>query len=344
MRCFYLSLSLLLFSSCASNQGQSGEEKTEALAESENTIEESGGVPLWLNDPMAGCRKDRELCAVGEGTGAIVAELSARKSLARIFETQIKSTTNISQSMTQETDADSIISGKNLENVENKIEEITDQVLQGVEVKRIYRSTELVYTLVSLDRYDAAKRVKTEITSLDEKMQSLFQEKSRSSYYRLMKHYALREKLNQRYQFLSGSLLPHLITYDQIQAIKREIVARPVTVRLELQDKAKLKEFSGQVSQMLLDFQYKVITEKDRPADFVVSGNLSGDKQHLNVEGFERYKFAIALFSKNAQGEKIGGIKYETTKTGRSFKHAYESAVPDLTQFIEEHFNELNID
>jgi len=346
MKWVVLSLGFIFIFSCSSqktiDENQSNNQAAE-LNES-NIIEESGSPPIWLNSPMSGCMKGREICAVGEGTGAIVAELNARKSLARIFESQIKSQTTISQHMNQESDADSIISGRNLENVESRIEEITDQVLQGVEVKKIYRSTESVYTLVGLDRYEAANRIKVEITSIDDKMQAIYQEKSRSSYFRLMKSFALREKLNKRYHFLTGTLLPQIVSYEQIQAIKREFSAKPVTVKLELRDKSKLKEFSQQISQMLLDFQYKVVMDKDRQTDFVVGGNIGADQQHLKVDGFVRYKFAINIFSKNADGQKVGSLKFDTTKTGRSFRHAYESAVPEITQFIEDHFNELNID
>ena len=45
--------------------------------------------PDWLTDPESFC-KQRKLCAVGEASGHLMAETSARESLSKIFETKIK--------------------------------------------------------------------------------------------------------------------------------------------------------------------------------------------------------------------------------------------------------------
>src|SRR5690554_2564016 len=49
--------------------------------------------PQWINDPYSECSQVRELCVVGEATGLMSAELAARSSMARIFESQVSSTT-----------------------------------------------------------------------------------------------------------------------------------------------------------------------------------------------------------------------------------------------------------
>ena len=55
-------------------------------------------------------------------------------------------------------------------------------------------------------------------------------------------------------------------------------------------------------------------------------------------------KFILNAKSFNKSGNEIGALKYEIIQTGRSKEQAYENAVPGINKFIEDKFDELNID
>jgi hypothetical protein len=78
--------------------------------------------------------------------------------------------------------------------------------------------------------------------------------------------------------------------------------------------------------------------------DFIVRGDLRQEKLHLNVPGFERYKFSMELKSSNKTGEKLGALEFQASENGRSRDQAYAQALAALREYIENNVDELNID
>ena len=87
--------------------------------------------PLWVSSTTSFC-SSQELCAVGEGTGRLVAEASARKELSKIFKVRVKVETNIDSSMVTSTDKDQVISGQMEEELTQQIQETSEECDKSV--------------------------------------------------------------------------------------------------------------------------------------------------------------------------------------------------------------------
>src|SRR3989338_4076856 len=178
---------LILFQACSSS--------------SPTAVSEGKGMnlPPWINEPMKNCSLQMELCAVGEGTGAMTAEANARKAIAQIFETQIKAETNTDMRI-QQTNKDEALSGEAIHSMDSHVQELTEDVLKGVVIKERYESEGMNYAHASLDKRTSLKRLQSEMELLDESMLAMYREKNRSHSRKLIEQYNLREKINLRYE------------------------------------------------------------------------------------------------------------------------------------------------
>ena len=78
--------------------------------------------PKWMSSPAEFCSA-AELCAVGEGSGTMMAESAARNEISKIFETRIKAKTTVFTNSESLSDADGIISAETVEDVTSQVEE-----------------------------------------------------------------------------------------------------------------------------------------------------------------------------------------------------------------------------
>lgn len=300
-------------------------------------------TPKWVNSPNDYCSAF-ELCAVGEGAGQMMAEANARKAIAKVFETQVKAKTDVTTSAHQKEGSEGVISGSTSEDVFTKVEETTDQTLKGVVIKETYQGKDAVYALASLDKRKAKKNFKGEMESLDEKILGHYKDGRRSSLNKILKLFEIRKKINEKYELLHGSRFLCPVKYKDVAKKKKEKRDQNVVVFVKIKEIAEDSEIQHLIIQQLLENDYRVITDKNKKYKFEVKGELTSEKQYLNVKGFEKYKFLLKLKSFNDKGVKVGALEFAKAYTGRSMIQAYENAAPFIKQYLSENINELNMD
>lgn len=305
-------------------------------------IVRSGERPAWLFEAGKACQ-NFELCAVGEAPGRLGAEIAARNNLAKIFETKIKSTLNIKTTSQSET-VDQVVSGKINEDVIEKIQAETNEVLKGVEIKEFFETKDSFFALAALDKPRASKGLATEMESVDADMVALINDGRRSSLNKGLKKYRIREALNLRHQFLSNRTINSPISLSTILKKKRAKRDLGTIIKVKFNEVGKISQIKSLVTRHLLDYDFKVVTRGGSSSQYQVTGSLKKEEQHMKVSGFKRFKFFLEIKSLNSKNEKIGGIDFETTQTGRNLSQAYETALPEIKNFLKDKLIELNID
>lgn len=300
--------------------------------------------PEWINDPMKACVEKRDLCAVGSGTGDMVAEAKARAAVGEFFETKVQSKTQAKTTASSFKESDIVRDYEQNDYFENDIQTVSEQVLEGVEIKKRFEYGERVYALAVLNKQKAAGRLRKKLRSLDKKMSVLLKDNSRSYFGKLKKLFKTRENINFRYELVSGGLVPEEVTYAQIFEKRKKFDKNRAPIYVEIKEATELKELESLIKKWLLDNQYKIATKKKSHKGLTLAGSMKSEKLFLDVEGWVKYKFVFDLYTKNAKGEKLGGLRFDVVKTGRSYKQSYENAFPFITKHLEENLDELNFD
>ncbi|MCO4793855.1 MAG: LPP20 family lipoprotein [Bacteriovoracaceae bacterium] len=299
--------------------------------------------PKWVNSPDEFCPPTL-LCAVGEGTGQMNASVNARAGIGKIFETKVKSKLDISTSSSQSSDSDSILSGGMDEDTFQKVTEVSEAVLDGVEVTETWESDEAVFALATLHKRKAADRLKSKMDELDEKIKTHFDLGKRSDLSKCLKFLKVRTALDLRYEILKGRRYSSSVSYSDIMKKKRLKSKQGTTILLNFKEVGKISEVASWVTQKLLDEDFKVVRREKRSHQYKIVGGLNSEKQFFNVKGFVRYKFLLTFKSMNKNGEEVGAVTHTVLQTGRSQKQAYQNAVPSIKRFISENLDQLNME
>jgi hypothetical protein len=299
--------------------------------------------PKWVNSPDEFCPPTL-LCAVGEGTGQMNAEINARAGIGKVFETKVKSKMTINTSSSQTSDSDSILSGVMDEDTYQQVTEVSEAVLDGVEIKETWESNESVFALASLHKRKAADRLANKMSEIDEQIKTHYELGKRSDLSKCLKLLQVRTALDLRYEILKGSRYPGSISYSQIMKKKREKSKLGTTVLLEFKEVGKISEVGTWVREKLLEEDFKVVRNNEKAHSFAVEGSLASEEQFMNVKGWVKYKFLLSVKSKNGNGEVVGSVSHTVLQTGRSLKQAYEKAIPSIKRFINENLDQLNMD
>ncbi|OUR96509.1 hypothetical protein A9Q84_09170 [Halobacteriovorax marinus] len=297
-------------------------------------------APKWVNSPMEFC-PPTELCAVGEAAGALIAEMAARDSLAKIFQTKIQSDQSVVTTSTSKSDQHGLLSAGVDEETYQRIREFAEEVIQGAYIKERYESSEAHFALVALHKSKGAKIIEDKMSVIDENNRSLIKDGRRSSLNRIIKNLKVRDALHERYRILKTGTFSSPVSLSKVLRKKKEKRLLGVKVSLRVKELKKAKEIKKAVTKSLLDNDF--ILSKDR-STFVIKVTLEEERQYMKVKGFVKFKYLLQAKSYNSNSEEIGAVKYEIAQTGRTKVQAYNNAMPGLKKFIEEHFDELNID
>lgn len=291
-------------------------------------------TPKWVKDPEKACKKS-ELCAVGEGESLSRAKRAARLAIGKIFNTQVKS--KFSESISSE-------NGGLSEKTSDEIEEITDVVLEGVEIKKTHETKTGYMALASLNKRKAAQSYTREINKLDEKMTVLMEDYSAGSLMKVEPLYKKREMLNARVAFLTGMGIDPVVSYEDVFKGKKAAV-NSMIVHVYL-DEDEPKAIEGALAKVLSDRGYKTTSGRvrNKNSTHIVTGELVADKQYLKVEGFEKYKFLLKIKAKNAQRVESGALSTSVVTTGRNFAQCMEKALPQIKDYLKSNIDKLNIE
>ncbi|MBF0359983.1 MAG: LPP20 family lipoprotein [Oligoflexia bacterium] len=309
--------------------------------------------PSWINNPLEACDNVRELCAVGEGTGVMMAEANARKAVALIFESKIQSKTNYSKFVSENRvgGGAEASDAKVDESYSSQLQEITDTILNGVVIAKKFEDQNAYYAYAVLDKTKMINDLKKKMDTIDEKMQVILKQKGRGAYKELLKLSDIREEINLRYQFLRGKENPKVVTFEMIKK-KKEEQSKDIFVEILFDKKAEgFKDLTALITKLLVENDYKIVKSKDKDKDKEVSANtlrLNGkfelEEQFLKVEGFKRFKFHLVLNFQNTKGEKIHVTEHSVFEEGRTSEQCYEKGILDLRDFLKKEWEILTVE
>lgn len=300
--------------------------------------------PVWIEQPYQNdCQEARELCAVGEGQGVLSAELSARAAIARMFQTQVKSETQVSSESSSSDSFDEGIKAEFEENVQQLVRQKTDYILEGVKLVKSYTGKESVFALVSLNKKQAAQTMAEQIERLDTKNIDLFKKKSRSALLQIEQNYKMREELHKHYRFLTGKAYPSPLSYQKVVKFKTELLKKDVTILLEVAQDVPDNLVHDIVSLLILH-GYRVVKEEVKSFDYRLRIDLEMDKRHLNVKGFEKYAVSLVLKAYTQDDQQLGQINMNQVEVGRSQEQVLEKALESYQEEVKDKFYQLKLD
>lgn len=310
--------------------------------------------PAWLTDPQSACSSN-ELCAVGEGTGHLGAQIRARQVLAENFEVSLSAQTIITQSASHENN-NQVMTGQSAEEIQTRLEQTTDVIVSGAIIRETYFSKESVFALAVLDKGHSSKILREKMKAIDDLNKSLWNTRSRSDLYKILQGLAEREKLEQYYHFLTGVSFPSPVARSQVYREREKLRKQSVTIYLatelissESSETELLKSLKHEVIRELLAQDYKIITE-EKPelmenAQYKLVLSLTENQLYLNVKGFERLSFELigTSYLMGSQTQR-GQLKLKTEQTARNKTQAGERALLPLLKDLRKQISELKLD
>lgn len=291
-----------------------------------STEVDENGVPKWVSEPDSAC-KSTEVCGLGEGTGLQTASANARLEVAKYFGTKIVSKFQVTTTSDNQTTD---------ETVNEDLQEITNQLLDGVKIKKRFDGQTAVHVLAVLDRNVASRKIRNKIKDLDEKMELDYRNKSLSGLFRLKRFYNQRASLNLRYELFKGNRIPEKVTFRNIVNLQKDLSQNKlISVAINGDEGNKLTSL---LKQSLTGLGFRVV---DGESEFTLRGRYSSKESYLKVSGFKKYEFILNLTCLNDSKQEIGALAYNNFFTGRDFKQSEEQALKDISNYLKENIDKL---
>jgi hypothetical protein len=113
-----------------------------------------------------------------------------------------------------------------------------------------------------------------------------------------------------------------------------------VSVQVEIESQDELKKI---IEASLSQMGYKVVLKKSEAATHLLTGELTQEKQHLKVTGFEKYKYSLKLEAARVGASLKKVIKHDLEVTGRDLSQADSAAMVQMKDFLDNNLAYLNI-
>ncbi len=324
---YYLSiLTFIILAGCSTQRPKN--KKVQDL-----DVSESAKAPEWVYAPHEGC-SSAHLCAAGEGESLTQADVRARKAIAAVFSTQIKSQFDIHKTSYSDDELSEL-----KERVSDSVTEKVEGILKGVEISKRFEKDGLFFSLASLDKSKAVQSLKREIKGLDSELDHLYSLKRKSSVMRMMEILDERAGLSDKLIALKGGASQAPVTFAQIQNIKfNNNGYDKVFIRAGSDVPVSL---SKSLSQMLSDSGYKV--RSDLAVDYIIDLKFEAKEAYLKVSGFKKFVFTFSVLALNNLKEKVGSFNVTQTQTGRTEQDAFVRAKLKLQQEAQKKLSKLNL-
>lgn len=326
MKILLLLLSVLFMFSCSS-------QKTERV-QVEYDQEKFEEGPEWLYDPEKGC-DDSEICVSSSADSANRADIRAKKSIAAIFETEIKSTFDVYKTSMSDSELEQVE-----EEISNEVTESVNGILKTVKVKERYQKGDIFFALASLDKKKSAKSLREQMKSISDELNFLYDKKQRGSIKRMMILYDKHSRLNDKYIVITGKGIKLPITFAQIQNIKFSKKSnQKVSIKSNNETPKILRKY---LEQTLGEVGFKVI--KGNAVDYYVSMKWRAKNEYINVKGFEKYTYTLDISADDNLKKQIGSFTLSQTSTGRNKQDAFLKVKNEFIKNIDEKLNLLNME
>ncbi len=324
MRCIRFVLKFLLVlcvvASCSTSQ------------KAERSVKVPKGEPLWLYSAQEFC-EGRFICASAEGDSKSESDARALKSLAGIFEMQVKGEFKFSKhsfSGEEQTQME--------EYVEDNISKKIDLVLKGAEIKERFTKNGLNFSLAALDKEKTRKLLMTEVRDIDSKLKHFYGLKNKLYIKKLNLLYNERMLLNEKLIVVDKSGIPAPISFKEINDLK-----------FTSGGGSKLKFVVGsdvpeslleKLSEVLTEVGYKLTKEDE---DFAITVSFKEKEEFLNVEGFKKFRFEMTMKASNKAGKEVGTYQVSIVSNGRNKKDAFLKIRKKFISRVEGNIDKLNL-
>ena len=321
----YCSLVLFLFG-CSSGQ----KKKVQVEFDQEN----NGEGPAWLYDPEKGCEQ-HEICVSSSADSSHRADIRAKKSIAAIFETQIKSSFDVFKTSMSDSEIEQVE-----EEISSQVVESVNGILKTVIIKERFQKGDLHFSLASLDKKKSAKSLRAQMEKIKKELEFLYQQRARGSIKRMMILFDKHNRLNDKYIVLTGNKLSLPISFADIQNIKYSKKGNQ-KVTLKYNNETP-KIIITHLEQVLGEVGYKVVSSS--AVDYYVAIKWRAKKEYLNVQGFEKYSYILDINASDNLKKQIGSFSLNETSTGRNKQDAFLKVKNEFLINIDEKFNLLNLE
>lgn len=296
-------------------------------------------IPEWVTSPQSFC-PPTELCSVGESSGSMSADAAARESLAKIFSTRVSSKKTVLTS-SESNIVNDVVSGEVSEDTYHEIKVSTDELIEGAYIKKRFETDEGYFSLAAIHKRKSSMILEDRMTAIDKEVISLIKDGRRSSLNKALKKKKVRLSIHEKYRILRDTNFSSKVSIEDILSLKRAKRDLGVKVSVKVDELSPSKEILKSIKVNLVENDFIIAKSS---ADYRIEVKLSELQQYMKVKGFVKFKFILEARSYNKSGSEIGTLKYEIIQTGRNKNQSYENALPGIQNFIEEKFNELNID
>ena len=297
-------------------------------------VESEQGRPKWVYSASSGCEEGRELCASAEGTNFTQSDLLAKKALAAIFGTKIRSEFKLDRTSLSTSEVNSLE-----ESISNNIQEEVEVVLKAATIKDRFEQNNIVFSLAQIDKRKAQKLFVAEINKLDNSLLHYFKLKNRLNIKKMIIAYNTREKLNERLTVVSGRSIKSPIELNQIKMLKF-LGNGDESIFFKVASKFP-KDLVSHLESSLVDLNYK-ITKKPK-ANFIIELDYNEQKQYLNVGGFEKHTFLVTVSTFDRKQRKIGGYTSKIVSQGRTKQDAKGKMKQLMLKDFERNIERLNL-
>ena len=286
-------------------------------------------IPSWINNPSKECSKN-EICSTGNGATPNIAKTDARNNILKYFETKIESSFKSSLSTDE-------ITVKSLKSED--VEELSNGILKGVDIKNTYEKDGEYYAFAVLDKNIAIKEIKNDIEKADSKMKLLIAENNIKYNKQLENLYIKREELNKRYLVLTGNMMPEVVKYEDIFNAKKKSGELSLTYYFKPSDGYE-QEIINFLSNKAVESGAKM-TDKESEANRVIVLTINKANLYLNVNGFIKQKYVLKIDVNNKSNETVSTLYQEFIETGRSDSQILEIVNMRMEDYISENMEQV---
>jgi hypothetical protein len=298
-------ITLLILVACSTNQKKSAYEFDQ---------EKEVDVPVWVYSLDEACDENLYLCTSASAEDQNLADARAKKSLAAVFETKIKSSFDVYKTSFSKEEREVVE-----EEINSEINESVDGLLKTVKITERFKKNDIYFSLARLDRKKSAKALRAQIRKIDEELKYLYGKKMRGSIKKMMILFEKRTRYVDKYIVLEGDKLPSPVSFSQIQNIKfQNKNGRRVYVKHNIETPSVILKH---VEQILGESGFEV--SKNLAVDYFLTLRYKSVNEYINVKGFEKYSFELNIASQNNLKKQIGSFSISQTATGRNKQDAF---------------------
>jgi hypothetical protein len=289
--------------------------------------------PEWLYSVSAGCAEE-EICASGEGSTLSESDAHAKKALAGIFQTKIKSEFQFSKHSFSNQEVSEM-----QEFVEEQVSQQVELLLKGSFIKKRFKRDGLMFALAALDKRKTVKTLKQELAKIDSEMEHFYLLKSRIYIKKLNLLFNKREVLNEKLTFVNRTGVPRKITFGEINDLK--FMAKGGN-RLNLKAVNDVPSvLFKKLEESFTDVGYKIT--KVNNSQFLVYISFKEEEEYLKVKGFKKFTFEVNIEAKDNVGKKIGSYTVIKVSNGRHKSNAFMKVRNSIVADIQSNMNKLNL-